>query len=1004
MRNLNTPGSRPIRCALVFLLLPTTAALGQTPQHTVEWIWPTPDRDPGQVAYLRRCFEVPHPVQSATLEALADFHHATLYLNGHQVAEIEDYGPALSLDVTHSIRLGGNILAARGVEVSGPAALALRLDIICKGGTRQTIVTDSSWRVTQGKVPGWHQSELERTDWPQATSLGPLDAPFDNVSARQVAISRVDDYTQWQQALGSTASDPSTFLTTPGFEIELVRSAEADQGSWVSMAFDPQGRLLIARESQGILRFTLPQPPSGNVQVETINETLEECRGLLFAFGDLYVNANNSKGLYRLRDTNGDDQFDEVKLLYQSPGGVGHGRNHLALGPDGNIYSIHGDSVDLPHGFVDRTSPLRQHQRAARANAGHVIRTNRDGTAWELVASGLRNPYGIDFNSDGELFTYDADAEYDMGAPWYRPTRVDHIVTGADFGWRDVTGTWPPYYPDHPDNALPNLDIGKGSPTAVKFAERSHFPHPYRSALFILDWAYGRVIAVHMMPHGSSYRCRAETFLRGRPLNVTDLDFGPDGAMYLVTGGRKTQSGLYRVRYVGTPVEEPPKSAQQMAREEHARGARALRHHLESFHGRQAADAITTAWPHLDSPDPRVRHAARIAIEHQPVRDWQHRALTESRPLAALTALMALSRTGDPSVVPAIVERLGDFPLGSQPPSRIQIALHTYTLCLSDVGALDENMKQTVIDRLAPHFPQRDAMPHVARQLNQQMSRILVELGAPGAVGQTLSLLAATQDQQERLHYLLVLRQAKEGWTTELRRAYFLALGQTATFQGGEGMPSFLRQIKADALASLSPDDRHVLASLLDPDNPPADHAPTLADRPLVRKWTAEDLTDSLVQIGSRRNFIRGKAIFEAALCSRCHAMAGRGGVTGPDLTSVASRFSRPDILRSILVPSDVVAEQYRTVRMVTSDGTVFVGQAVPNTDYREPGLRIVPEPLQPDRIVTIAKSRIQSYEPSNQSPMPTGLLDTFSEGEILDLLAYIEAGGDPKHPHFVTP
>ena len=67
------------------------------------------------------------------------------------------------------------------------------------------------------------------------------------------------------------------------------------------------------------------------VKVETINDTLEECRGLLFAFDSLYVNANNSKGLYRLRDTDGDDIFDEEELLYASSGNVGHGRNDELL-------------------------------------------------------------------------------------------------------------------------------------------------------------------------------------------------------------------------------------------------------------------------------------------------------------------------------------------------------------------------------------------------------------------------------------------------------------------------------------------------------------------------------------------------------------------------------------------------------------------------------------------------------------------------------------------------
>ena len=128
-----------------------------------------------------------------------------------------------------------------------------------------------------------------------------------------------------------------------------------------------------------------------------------------------------------------------------------------------------------------------------------------------------------------------------MGTPWYRPTKVKHLTSGADFGWRAVTGSWPPYYPDHPDNTKPHLQSAR-VPHRLKFGTRSQFPVDYQKALFILDWTYGRILAVHLRPRGSTYMGSAEVFLRGQPLNLTDLDFGPDGALYFVTGGRKTQS------------------------------------------------------------------------------------------------------------------------------------------------------------------------------------------------------------------------------------------------------------------------------------------------------------------------------------------------------------------------------------------------------------------------------------------------------------------------------
>src|SRR5688572_7808049 len=157
------------------------------------------------------------------------------------------------------------------------------------------------------------------------------------------ALSPVD-YNQWKQALNAAATAVKHITAPQGFVVELLREARPEEGSWVSLTFDPKGRVIVARESGGLLRFTPGQegPP------ELFATNLLECRGLLFAFDALYANANNSKGLYRLRDTDADDRFDEVQLLKETPGGVGHGRNDLVLGPDNCIYLVHGDDVGLP--------------------------------------------------------------------------------------------------------------------------------------------------------------------------------------------------------------------------------------------------------------------------------------------------------------------------------------------------------------------------------------------------------------------------------------------------------------------------------------------------------------------------------------------------------------------------------------------------------------------------------------------------------------------------------
>ena len=96
-------------------------------------------------------------------------------------------------------------------------------------------------------------------------------------------------------------------------------------------------------------------------------------------------------------------------------------------------------------------------------------------------------------------------------------------------------------------------NIGPGSPTGVAFGYGAKFPAKYQDALFICDWSYGKLYAVHLTPERQRpTRPTLEEFVTGTPLPLTDVVINPkDGAMYFTIGGRKTQSGLYRVTYVG---------------------------------------------------------------------------------------------------------------------------------------------------------------------------------------------------------------------------------------------------------------------------------------------------------------------------------------------------------------------------------------------------------------------------------------------------------------------
>lgn len=956
------------------------SAVGE--DERAEWVWE--DREGGEPAgvVLAHTFGLDGRPSRATLRVQGDFCSLQVRLNEEAAGAIAAYGAPLEVDVSRFVRDGINLIEISATGTGGPAAVVARIEGELEDGTAWSVRTGPHWKVGR-------QNEDERRP---ARSYGPLAALAWPETIRRPDVGAFDEYNQWKEALGSPGA--ATFTRLPeGFEVACLRTARDDEGSWVSMAIDPRGRIVLGREDRGLLRIGLDHAGKPTGEMERIDDSLKECRGLLFAHGSLYANANNSKGLYRLRDVDGDDRFEEVTLLRETGGRVGHGRNDLALGPDGMIYAIHGDSVEVAADLDSRLPPAAEPRR----HEGHLLRTDPDGKRWEVVCSGLRNPFGIDFHPDGELFTYDADNESDMGLPFYRPTRVNHLVSGADYGWRQGGGSWPVHAPE----SLPTtLDIGHGSPTAVKFGTRSRFPPPYREALFVLDWAYGRIVAVHATARGASYACRAQTFLRGRPLNVTDLEFGPDGAMYFITGGRKTRSALYRIRYTGPEVAARGPTGQEQARRHYSRGARDRRRQLERWHQPvEDAAIIDRIWPDLANPDPWLRHAARVALEHQPPDRWRERALAADGP-GAPAALLALARVAGRADYPAVARALGRLTLGTRPRHQRLAVLRAYELCLSPEAALYAGFREAVTRQLEPHLA--TAGPEERREI----AGILVGLHSPAAITHCLDLLARARGQAGQLYYLDLLSRAEGvGWTVSQREAFWRALQQARTFDGDRSLPVFLRGIRERALAGLSDEGRRVLSGLIDGDDPATAAAP-LPPRPVVRRWTVNEIMDLLgdQSAAPAANYKRGLEMFTEAQCVRCHQVGAHGVPVGPNLTAVASRFGREDLLMSILEPSKVVAEAFRNHVIVKagSSGETVVGRVIRN-DFRRSVLVVGPDPYAPWRTIEVAKEEIARHEISPVSPMPAGLLDRFTVGEIRELLVFLESGGDRGHPLYMA-
>jgi putative heme-binding domain-containing protein len=736
------------------------------------------------------------------------------------------------------------------------------------------------------------------------------------------------------------------------------------------------------------------------------------------------------QGIWRLRDTNGDDQFDDYKHLRSLNGRGEHAPHSLVLGPEGkSIYIAVGNFTDPAPGLelsrpvfpgedhlLPRMWDARGHARERYAPGGWVGRMDPDGEVLELFAQGFRNQFDIAFDANGELFTFDSDMEWDIGMPWYMPTRINHIVDAGDYGWRSGAGRWPEYYAD----SLPAVvDIGPSSPTGTIFGTGAKFPAKYQRALFAADWTYGTLYAIHLAADGATFTGEKEEFIAGKPLPLTDLIVNPhDGAMYFLVGGRRTQSALYRVTYSGKDATSPaaPIPANRMANR---------RHQLEKLHAPGTPpDAINQAWPYLDSTDRFVRWAARTALERQNPSNWAERALAEKDPTASIEALIALARVGPDRYQSDILDSLADLKIAGQSLEHQYAALRAWQLAFTRMGPPSPSDRKLALAELDDLFPQEDAY------VNRLLVELLVYLESPTVVAKTVPLLkiaepsgkaaeelggaaliarndryaaavkkaAESRPDRQKIAYAYALRHADAGWTPELRHEFFSWFATTHEWQGGASFPGFMANIRKDALDLVTDKDEQIL--LADLSKKPVHSFVAGAQTPKGpgKIYTVDEAMKSFQQPLKNRKFQRGKDMFAATACIVCHRFNYDGGGIGPDLTGAGSRYTIRDLLESIIEPSKVVSDIYEAERFETENGNVMIGQIVGEED----GVyEVMVNPFAPDQTRRLNPDDIVSRTTHDQSLMPPGLLNSLNGNELRDLIAYIISGGNPEDPMF---
>lgn len=837
--------------------------------------------------------------------------------------------------------------------------------------------------------------------------------------------SNQDSKSDSSQPSDQDSANASEITTLPGFEVqELYSVPRGRQGTWISLTVGPQGHLIASDQSdKGFFRIIVTDSSGSQtpeVQVEEILMPLSGAHGLTFAFSHLYANVPG-KGIFRMRDTKGNQEFDVMEFLGGPEKLAEHGNHSVLETPEKDgLFIVNGNytpapdlnSSRLPSWEEDLLLPrqwdMRGNARGIFAPGGYIAKMNPNGTEWEMFSIGYRNQYDAAVNPHGELFTFDSDMEYDLGMPWYRPTRLLHVTSGSDFGWRSGSGKWKDYYED----SLPALvNIGRGSPTGLVFGTGAKFPARYQHALYGLDWIYGTIYAFHLTPNGASYTTEVEKFLTGNQLPMTDAVIGSDGALYFITGGRANDTKLYRVIYKGDESTSPA----ELPKNEKAANARELRKELESYHGKVNSQAIEKAWPHLNSDDRYIRYAARLAVESQPVQTWAQRALNEQSPQTQITAIMALARSGDSSLRSKAIQALLEIDITNLNNEQKLGYLRTLALIFIRLEGPVQDQKDSVSNTLYELLAAED------HRVNVELVRLLVYLEDARVIDKAMKLIEQTQEESEpnwagldgatdgtiqkmlenppptrKIEYAFMLKNLSNGWTIDQRREYFTFINEAAEAPGGSSYAGYLTKIREDALQNATEEEHEAVSDITGVSliqEPPFEVQPPKGPG---RDWTMNEALGEVADHLTNRNFENGRNAFFAAGCASCHRFNGYGGNIGPDLSSVGMRASVPVLLEDIIEPNALISDQYNSSVIILNNGETVSGLVVEEQEQ----IKIYPRnPDQPP--VILDKDEVTSIEQSEISQMPEGLIDPLNEEELRDLIAYIRSKGNPDSQLF---
>jgi putative membrane-bound dehydrogenase-like protein len=281
------------------------------------------------------------------------------------------------------------------------------------------------------------------------------------------------------------------------------------------------------------------------LMVNDFNDEVTDVAGGVLSDGDdLYVAIGPD--MWRLKDKNGDGVADE-KTSISTGYGIhigfsGHGMSGTEMGPDGKVYWQIGD---IGFNGTDKDGKKWEHP-----NSGVVVRSNPDGSDFEVFAAGLRNTHEFVFDEYGNIISEDNDGDHDG-----ERERLVYIVNGSDAGWRsnwqygkyrdkdnNTYKVWMDeklYLPRFEGQAayiVPPIANYVSGPTGMVYNPGTALGPEYKNSFFLAEFvgnpSGSGIHNFRLKPKGAGFEL-GETKKIISGILPTGLDFGPDGALYI---------------------------------------------------------------------------------------------------------------------------------------------------------------------------------------------------------------------------------------------------------------------------------------------------------------------------------------------------------------------------------------------------------------------------------------------------------------------------------------